>query len=138
MRPRLIYLHTLPRRWLVPFYSWYEILYFFVLEAVLYFLSAWIVPRFILEVLVFGYLGWVLGASERAPARLLLPEEAHDALLRELMRRGFVQRDGMWIPAFPRFLRWPHNRLAVNRYRRNLQVDGPSSYVKMLQTALSE
>jgi hypothetical protein len=138
MRLTLIYDQPVIWRIAFPIFSLYEVTALFSLECIVYVISFFLVPAHVYSVLFYGYLGWVIVALKTAPATLLLPVSSEERVTKYLRECGFVKLAGRerWVPPVPRALRWPRNKIDLERSDGTLALRGAANYLRAIASHL--
>lgn len=129
------YSYSALRRFLIPFYSLYEIGIFIFLELILVGIAYILVPEHFMKTAFFGYIGWFFNAQHTSPSILSVRRGAGINIVSLVRGLGLVLDpvSGTWVPPVPRFLRWPYNRIEINEVDGMLYLCGPRHYLKLLQ-----
>lgn len=129
----IVYRHGLLRRIVFPFFSAKELLSLMVIEAVALPLSLWLVPKFFVYPLIFGYVGWAGVARRAAPAAMVVPGDPgnREAVTAWLERYGFVRSAGAdcWRPPVAKILQWRHSAIRLSEEGSDLRIAGPATYL---------
>jgi hypothetical protein len=96
-------------------------------------LSVWLIPKFYLIPLFFGYVGWTGVARRAAPAEMIVPAALghRDEITAWLKKNGFTQSSGAdcWAPYGFRPLQWRHAPVRMSKTAGGLLVAGPATYL---------